>query len=1503
MPFSIKTFVQNICLFTFLLLATLVVDGKEKLASPHKSSEGKSSVPTLHVPWVYRNHPMLSRPALPLSLNPIRFTLYASKQTIAAGEEVEITITAQLLDIPSSAFFIFEDQKSFSLKLLLPQGFTQTGGDYQEFIGGKLSTPNSIFTKRIRGVFASVPENPCFVLLRGAYNANSSSVFEQKQVLCLASKNTTQATRVANCVSPVLRSITPQTICYGGAFYMINTSVTNGVEVYYQWYNDNGSANNNTNSIAGENRANLRSFPTEPGIYKYKVVATSSENSACTASQSVTLTINAPPTITSTTGTNPNCAPSYGGTIAVTGAGGTTFVYSKDNGGNWVDLTGNNSQNEITRNTMLQSLQKDVAKVKITLEEGFGLLPGGEYIGEIRNESSPPTFEGLAAGTYAIRVKNENGCVSAPTAVTLTNPNAPAIFNVTGGGACFTNGAPIQLSGSSTGINYYLLRNEVAVTGAIAGTGGVLSFGNYATEGTYTVLATNATTGCSAQMANTAVVSSGIPSAPTVDNEPTTVCAGQQVVLTTQSSCAGTLVWSPSGGTLSNDNKNYTVSPSANTSYSVKCQVNDCVSEASNSVAVTVTTLAAPSIAGESTRTLCPDTPVTLVASGCPSAVSWSYSLSSGAAGTLAATGSTLELTFTNSGIAAWNTGDVLSVRATCTSLTCNSQPSEAVEITKQASCTISTALADCAFYIKAADGQGTETTKLTRTGAGGSTFQPLTLSAQTLEGTFPTGVTYSWTGPGITTPLTTAQISATQVGEYKLVLTPPSGGGGLRVCELYITLSGAPCTIPTSAACGIPANITPSDQGGPYLTSLAPGDQFTANDYVITVTSVIITPIGGGGASFSGEGYARMKLTNGFSIDVPVVFGQANGSGTTTTVTPIKLNTCYQLVEGTVFTQYDPSWGNIADVDETVEDLKGLINELSDLLSVYTGTQAEKDKINQALAKIESQAANDANLPDDNKTQFELLWPKVISDWEQAQQCTPSGGGNLRIAATSSNDDPSVCVKNFNDSYQQAVNVLEPSAVAECATTPPQISSSDKEGQKKVQPGLTTTTMVPLDCSTAYYYFNGATPKMLSWTYWTGTNNAVTNWNSGWYKKDEYIKRIKPVIEALGIISGDVSILSTNAETAFINAIALLDEFESNRTNKIDNAQFYKNISPEYGAICRELSIKKNGNGSVQPVYIEFDILAFAPVGTLRAVINLGLQKIANAGTAATTAFLAKISNTSTQKAYIAWQINQATKVPLAKINPQGYLTDMQWLTQQANRGQIVREFSAVPHISSTNTQSVGNVTLRNVGGQIVASNTTTLLSQVLPSRAVNVTASFSVSTIRGSGSRLLLNPNDVNSIFRFVISTENNRYADLCEAAVEDALKTMHPGYEKLTSIYNTSGNGIDILLTKFRVNNGVRELEEMIAVEVKSKRIGDPNDITTGFFETQSNRITLGTGYGGRQMDQQWLLGVIQAMKNNGLTTNATLIEKAIVDGTLHKYLAGVDKSGTSYIIKLN
>ena len=815
MTFSIKSCVQTYCLFTLLLLAALLSQGKEKIETPHKPTEGKNSVPTLHIPWIYRSHPMLSKPAQLLSLDPIRFSLHANKQVITVGEEVEITITAQLLDIPASTFFVFEEQRGFALKLLLPEGFIQTSGDYQEYIGGKLTASNSTFTKRLRGVFTSIPENPCFVLLRGAYNANSSSIFEQKHRLCLTKKSAPQATRVADCVSPwiavqnktcgtssyslnisvsqeavvstnvgqvsgtapnhtitnipltseliltatncdkqvslimpvapcqnctpptivvgalncgsttysfgvdmfdgvtlnsnygtivgtaphfaindislgqnitltatsangcqstiivsgaacgtgnnnggsctppILTPITPQTICYGGSFYSVNTSVSNAVEVYYQWYNDNGSANNNTNPIEGENRANLRSFPTSPGEYKYKVVATSSANSTCTASQSVTLTVHASPTISSTTATNPNCVPRYGGTVLVTGAGGSSLLYSKDDGGNWMDLTGINAQNEIARNTMLYTPQKDIAKVKITLEEGFGLLPGGEYTGEIRNESSPPTFDDLAAGTYNIRVKDENGCISAPSAVTLSNPNAPAIFNVTGGGTCLSSGAsaPIYLSGSVTGVNYYLLRNGIVVSGAIAGTGGQLYFANHSTDGTYTVMASNALNSCSSQMNNSAIISSGTPPAAPANSEGDKIfCASKTNLLSVSVGAGKTADWysTSTGGTpVSGGTGVVDFTPSTAGVYYVETR--DIATKCKSTTRTPVTLYAAPTLSITGASSIGCENPTALLSAetniSLPTSIPVSYTWKKGGNTSAVATTSTFSVT------------------------------------------------------------------------------------------------------------------------------------------------------------------------------------------------------------------------------------------------------------------------------------------------------------------------------------------------------------------------------------------------------------------------------------------------------------------------------------------------------------------------------------------------------------------------------------------------------------------------------------------------------------------------------------------------------------------------------------------------------------------------------------------------------------------------------------------------------------------------------------------
>ncbi len=78
----------------------------------------------------------------------------------------------------------------------------------------------------------------------------------------------------------------------------------------------------------------------------------------------------------------------------------------------------------------------------------------------------------------------------------------PLAYTVSGGGSYCVGGTglPVLLSGSSFDVNYQLYRNGVATGAAIAGTSRDLDFGIHTDTGRYTVIATNATTGCSSNM-------------------------------------------------------------------------------------------------------------------------------------------------------------------------------------------------------------------------------------------------------------------------------------------------------------------------------------------------------------------------------------------------------------------------------------------------------------------------------------------------------------------------------------------------------------------------------------------------------------------------------------------------------------------------------------------------------------------------------------------------------------------------------------------------------------------------------------------------------------------------------------------------------------------------------------------------------------------------------------------------------------------------------------------
>jgi hypothetical protein len=116
-----------------------------------------------------------------LGPDPIRFRMQANKPRVADGEEFELTITAELMPILPSQLFFFEAQRSFSLKLLLPDGFVQTGGSYYDYVGETLSNNGkTTVTYTLRGHFIRDKQPAPFILLRGPATANSMSLFEKK---------------------------------------------------------------------------------------------------------------------------------------------------------------------------------------------------------------------------------------------------------------------------------------------------------------------------------------------------------------------------------------------------------------------------------------------------------------------------------------------------------------------------------------------------------------------------------------------------------------------------------------------------------------------------------------------------------------------------------------------------------------------------------------------------------------------------------------------------------------------------------------------------------------------------------------------------------------------------------------------------------------------------------------------------------------------------------------------------------------------------------------------------------------------------------------------------------------------------------------------------------------------------------------------------------------------------------------------------------------------------
>lgn len=250
--------------------------------------------------------------------------------------------------------------------------------------------------------------------------------------------------------------------CAGGSGVAIGLNSSN-TGISYQLYNGasvSGSAINGTGSAV--------SFGSRTASGTYSVVATNTVT-GCVGNMfgSVAVVINPLPTQYTVTGGGHYCA-----------------------GGSGVEIGLNTTNAGIT----------------------YQLYNGGSMAGSaVAGTGAAISFGShTASGTYTVLATNNTTlCTNAMSnSVAVVIDPLPTVQTVTGGGTYCENGAgvPVGLASSQTGINYRLYNGATAVGSSVAGTGSDISFGNQTLAATYTVLATDATTGCTNAMSGNAIV-------------------------------------------------------------------------------------------------------------------------------------------------------------------------------------------------------------------------------------------------------------------------------------------------------------------------------------------------------------------------------------------------------------------------------------------------------------------------------------------------------------------------------------------------------------------------------------------------------------------------------------------------------------------------------------------------------------------------------------------------------------------------------------------------------------------------------------------------------------------------------------------------------------------------------------------------------------------------------------------------------------------------------------
>ena len=99
-------------------------------------------------------------------IDPVAFQFKANKSIVKIGEEFEITVTATLRPTWDFRLGNTELDADFRIKIIFPDGFIQTGGNYSDFVGGKIANKTTA-SYTVKGKYIRQGNAEEFLLLRG----------------------------------------------------------------------------------------------------------------------------------------------------------------------------------------------------------------------------------------------------------------------------------------------------------------------------------------------------------------------------------------------------------------------------------------------------------------------------------------------------------------------------------------------------------------------------------------------------------------------------------------------------------------------------------------------------------------------------------------------------------------------------------------------------------------------------------------------------------------------------------------------------------------------------------------------------------------------------------------------------------------------------------------------------------------------------------------------------------------------------------------------------------------------------------------------------------------------------------------------------------------------------------------------------------------------------------------------------------------------------------------